>query len=194
MAGDPVLNKMVEAVQAASKAFDPLSGEERQRALQMFLTLLGHDSQGMGAGSPSQPPPPSGGAPIGSTNATGALQATARAFIAAKKPTSDVQRVTCIAYYMTHHDGRPSYKARDLAEVGTAAAVRFSNIRQTISNATRQNKFLIPAGPQLHQITPRGEAMVDALPDQHAAKLALEQHPIRTHKKRPGRPKKKASP
>ena len=91
-------------------------------------------------------------------------------FILEKSPRTDVERIACLAYYLTHYMDTPSFKTIDLSKLNTDAAQRkFSNPTQTAKNAVK-NHFLVPASKKgCRQISALGEQYVNALPDREAA-------------------------
>jgi hypothetical protein len=110
---------------------------------------------------------------VGSGGATDASE-TAKAFLKRKHPTTDVQRVACLAYYLTHNRKTPAFKTRNLTQLNTeAAGDRFANAAFTVKNATNQNHFLSSAGQGRKQITGLGEDVVEALPDQNKLKEVI---------------------
>ena len=112
---------------------------------------------------------------------------TAKAFLKQKNPQTDVQRVTCLAYYLNHHKGAKTFNAKELAALNIeAAGTRIGNLSQAVANATKQNQYFAPAGGGKKQITSFGEDMVDALPDQEKVKAADKNRP----RKRKGSRKK----
>jgi hypothetical protein len=111
----------------------------------------------------------------------------AKLFMKSKQPASDVQRVTCLAYYLTHSMSQPQFKTKDITKLNSdAGQIRLSNPTHAITNAERQNGFIVPAGRGLKQITSLGEDVVAALPDQEQVKIVLSNH------HRPRRNKSKA--
>jgi hypothetical protein len=118
---------------------------------------------------------------------------TPKAFMAAKQPKTDMERVTCLAYYLTHTRATPKFKTKALTDLNLeAAAGKISNISATARNAaTPSNNFLSGAGGGNKQITVRGEALVEALPDREMVQVALDARPARKpRKKHKGRKKK----
>lgn len=110
-------------------------------------------------------------------------------FMAQKQPKSDMERITCLAYYLTHHQGIESFKTVELTHLNALAAQpRFSNASFTARNAVGQ-QYLALLGGGKKQITSRGEAVVRAMPDRNAVKAALEANPA-AGKKRKLTPKK----
>ena len=99
-------------------------------------------------------------------------------FMAEKRPKTDMQRVACLAFYLTYHRGVQFFKTRELTELNKEAAQPpMSNPAVAVMNATIQ-QYLAMAGGGSKQITSRGEAMVQALPDHEKVKAALEKHPL----------------
>ena len=126
--------------------------------------------------------------------ANSAAGASAKEFIVQKQPKNDIERVVCLAYYLTHNENVPQFKTMDLTHLNVKAAQpKLSNPSATARNAATQN-FLAPAGGGKKQITPKGEALVTALPDRGAVKRALEQHFIRKKRKGKASRKRKSSP
>lgn len=101
---------------------------------------------------------------------------TPKAFIAHKKPLSEIERLTCLAYYLTNYRDMPAFKTRDLTKLNTEAAQSaFSNATAFARNADAAG-YLAKAGGGSKQITTKGEAVVDALPDRAKVKVALEEN------------------
>jgi hypothetical protein len=118
----------------------------------------------------------------GSSLSTGAT-ATPKAFLAAKRPTTDVERVTVLAFYLDHFRGTSAFKTAQLTKLNTEAAGRsFANAAYSANNAVKLG-YLTSAGAGTKQVTARGEALVEALPNKEAVKAALEANP--TSRRRP---------
>lgn len=94
-------------------------------------------------------------------------------FIHDKSPQTDIERVTCLAYYLTHYRATPHFKTLDISKLNTdAAQVKFSNAAWSVENAAKKG-LLVPA-PQGHkQISSFGEKFVLALPNRDLAKGVL---------------------
>jgi len=103
-----------------------------------------------------------------------------KSFMAMKKPISDVERITCLAFYLSHFRKVSQYKTRELTDLNVEASQpRFSNASVAARNAVQQ-QYLSLAGRGKKQITTRGEAVVDALPDRERVKRALEENVFRS--------------
>ena len=108
---------------------------------------------------------------------------SSKAFMTAKRPSTDMERVACLAYYLTHTKRVTPFKTRDLIDLNmTAAQPKMSNASVAARNAV-QHEYLSLAGAGKKQITARGEAIVQALPDRDKVKKALETHQMRKRRK-----------
>jgi hypothetical protein len=107
----------------------------------------------------------------------------AKQFMAIKQPKSDIEKITCLAYYLTKNRGTATFKTVELTHLNQEAAqAKLSNASFTARNAVGQN-YLALAGGGKKQITTRGEALVEALPDRSAVQEALEKNPMQGRKK-----------
>lgn len=98
---------------------------------------------------------------------------TPKEFLASKRPITDVERIACLAYYLTHYRETPHFKTLDLSKLNTEAAqLKFSNAAYATDNAAKAG-LLVPAAKGAKQISAMGEAYVQALPDRAAAKAVL---------------------
>jgi hypothetical protein len=98
-------------------------------------------------------------------------------FMARKRPATDIERATCLAYFLTNERNTPAFKTKELTELNLEAAQpRFSNLSATARNAVSDG-YLAPAGGGQKQITAKGDAFVLALPDREKVKAALEALP-----------------
>jgi hypothetical protein len=59
-------------------------------------------------------------------------------FLLQKRPQSDVERVTALAYYLTHYRDTPYFKTLDISKLNTEAAqAKFSNAAYAVENASK---------------------------------------------------------
>ena len=94
-------------------------------------------------------------------------------FLNEKQPRTDVERVACLAFYLTHYRGTPEFTTLDISKINTEAAQRkLANATVAVNNAS-QYGYLAPAGKGMKQISAAGERYVQALPDYDAAKTLL---------------------
>ena len=118
---------------------------------------------------------------------------TPKAFMAAKRPISDMEKVACLAYYLTHHQATAAFRTNELSKLNVqAAGAKFSNISATARNAAQSsNGYLSSAGGGKKQIAVRGEAVVEALPDRDKVTAALAENPAKKARKKRAAKKKK---
>ncbi len=96
-----------------------------------------------------------------------------KAFLIEKRPQSDVERIACLAYYLTHYRDQATFKTLELSKLNTEAAqIKLSNPTRAVDNAASAH-FLIPAGQGKKQLSAIGELYVQALPDRVAAKESI---------------------
>ncbi len=113
-----------------------------------------------------------------------------KTFMATKRPMSDVERITCLAYYLSRYRGATQYKTRELTDLNIEASQpRFSNPTVAARNAVTQQYLSLAEGGR-KQITTRGEAVVKALPDREKVKKALEENIYRSRRRRASKAKK----
>ena len=94
-------------------------------------------------------------------------------FLLEKSPNTDVERMACLAYYLTHFKDTPFFKTTDLSALNTEAAqVKFSNASNSANNALKQG-YLASATKGQRQISAAGELYVQSLPDRDAARKAM---------------------
>lgn len=94
------------------------------------------------------------------------VEMTPKQFMLEKRPRTDVERLACLAYYLTHFRNSPQFKTIDLSKLNTEAAQRkFSNAADTARNAVK-TQYFVPAPKKGHrQLSAEGEQIIAALPD-----------------------------
>lgn len=108
-------------------------------------------------------------------------------FMHQKDPKTDVERVTCLAYYLTNYRDTRSFKTTDINKLNTEAAqIKLSNPSYAIENATRAG-LLTSAGAGQKQISVHGEKVVLALPDREKVREILKSRKKRRVSKRKGK-------
>jgi hypothetical protein len=184
-------NKEIRAMEVAHNALSGLEPAEQARVLAWLHQIL--------QVTPAPGMPPLQGAPSG----TGTTQQNppalagnagtpshARGFMTQKKPGDLQERVACLAYYLANFMNMPAFKTRDITKMNSdAGQPNLSNAAVFVKNSVRA-QFLSSAGKGLRQITPRGEALVNALPNRETVAQALAEHPLSgRRKKRKGKKK-----
>jgi hypothetical protein len=160
-----------EVLQNLVSFFERAAPESRERLFQTLGTYLGLSAP-VKRQAPTYGEPRAEGASA-VANFTEDRSLTAKEFISQKQPRTDVERVACLAYYLTHYMNTPHFKTVDISRLNTEAAqIKFSNAAVAVENATGYG-YLVPAGKGFKQISALGEEYVTALPDRDAAKAAI---------------------
>jgi hypothetical protein len=115
-----ILNQLVQVLKTIPPA-------RRRRVLHMLDTLFNLDGD--------QAPNPDQAAPTHSERSAKVpfsqdLSPTPKQFLLEKEPRTDVERIACLAYYLTHYRDMPHFKTIDLNKLNTEAA------QQRLSNPT----------------------------------------------------------
>lgn len=185
---DTALPNEAAVLQRIIAELSPLTADARRRLIDTVCTFLGLAApNGEAPSSPGGTRSPSGGrAP--SFQFSEADEPSVKVFVHEKAPTTDVERVACLAYYLAHHRSTPNFKTKDITALNTEAAQRpFSNTAVAVDNATKTG-YLVPSIKGCKQLSAAGERFVQALPDREAAKEIMD----RVRSVRGGRPGKKA--
>jgi hypothetical protein len=94
-------------------------------------------------------------------------------FFLEKRPHTDVERVACLAYYLTHYRDMPHFKTIDLSKLNTEAAQpKFANAANAAANSVKTG-YLVASAKGQRQISAAGEQFVQALPDRDAAREVM---------------------
>lgn len=162
-------------------AFDKDSRVRIYRTVGTFFGFDGVEPPGLGGADVSPTPPGASREPHFSS----APELSPKEFLFEKRPSTDVDRVACLAYYLAHYRGNAHFKTTDISKLNTEAAqVKFSNPSAASNNAIRSG-LLTAASRGERQLTAHGERYVEALPDRTKAREVLSQA-------RPRRPRKKS--
>jgi hypothetical protein len=155
-------------------SFKKVNIEGRKRLLNTVATFFGIDS---GFAAPSAPARASG--PTFSEDRS----ISPKEFLRQKQPRTDMERVACLAYYLTHYRDTPHFKTLDISQLNTEAAqIKFANAANAVNNASTYG-YVAATTKGNKQLTAVGEAFVEALPDRDAARDAMSnQRPRRKRK------------
>jgi hypothetical protein len=173
----------VQALTAVLNILNPLSMDAVQRVLETAATYFGATlrtsqrtvSDTRGGISPKTP---------FSDDRT----VSPKEFMIQKQARSDVDKVACLAYYLTHYRDTPYFKTLDISKLNTEAAqVKFSNPTVAVDNATKRG-LLVPAEKGQKQLSGAGEQYVAALPDREAALAAMAGMRKRRKSRKPAQP------
>jgi hypothetical protein len=78
-------------------------------------------------------------------------------FMLEKQPRTDVEKVACLAYYLTHYRDTPHFKTLDISKLNTEAAqIKFANPTVAVNNSEKQN-YLVAATKGSKQLSALGE-------------------------------------
>ena len=162
----------LQAFHSIISALNPLPNEARRRLLESAATLL----------SIEQSPRPYAVVPAPAATSSSWRSAapfstdtemSPKDFLFAKGPQSDVERIACLAYYLTHYRAAPHFKTVDLSLLNTEAAQpKFANTSVSSNNAVKLG-YLVSSTKGQRQLSAVGERFVRALPDRDTAKEAL---------------------
>ena len=109
---------------------------------------------------------------------------TPKVFLMEKQPRTDVERIACLAYYLSHYRDTPQFKTLDLGKLNTEAAQpKFSNAANAANNAQKMG-YLVPGTKGQRQLSGAGEQFVSALPDRAAARDAMNNALLRRKTKK----------
>ena len=172
---DTSVSDEAAALQHIIAELSPLSPGGRRRLIDTVCTFLGIDTL----------PPDRESVAIAPRQVAGERASTfhfseveeepsVKAFLLQKSPTTDVERVACLAYYLAHLRATPHFETKDITSLNTEAAQRrFSNTAVAVDNATRTG-YLVPSIKGRKQLSAIGERFVTALPDRAAAREIME--------------------
>lgn len=169
------------ALNAVMAALAPIADTDAQlRVLQAaasFLRVSLHTFGSQGTRSP-QPAASGGGSRFSEDRSI-----SPKDFVLQKQPKTDVERVSCLAFYLTNYRDTPHFKTIDISKLNIEAAQpKLSNTAVAMDNATRSH-YLVPASKGNRQLSAAGEQFVQFLPDREAAKAAMESSRPRRRKK-----------
>lgn len=155
----------------------------RRRVLQSVLSFF--DVEGLAlrqsgaTGTTYEPPARTKSPPV---NYSEDLSISSKEFLLEKQPQTDVERMACLAFYLTHFRNTRYFKTLELSKLNTEAAQpKFSNAATTSNNALKMH-YLAPATKGQRQISAAGEQFVRALPDRESAKIAMARYRPRKRK------------
>lgn len=180
------IKKLSTEIQALSDVLIAL-GELEDEKEKVWVLETAANRIGVAMGAPRKLAPIGGLG--GESRGSGGMDSSLKPkdFVREKDPKNDVQRVACLAFYLTHFRETAQFKSRDLAALNTEAAGPRINMSRAVNNAQNQNAYLAVAGSGNKQITALGEDIVNALPNQEAVKAAEEQKRPKRRKKKPAK-------
>ena len=161
------------ALQTIIAALQQLDQEARHRILESAATFLGVAVHPRGTSSPSSSPSFPSPAVNSRSPFSEDMSMSPKDFLMEKAPKTDVERIACLAYYLTHYRSTPHFKTLDISLLNTEAAQpKFSNTAYSANNAVKLG-YIVPSSKGQRQLSALGERFVQALPDRNAAKDVL---------------------
>lgn len=172
-----ILNEILRALAKLDSAPDQ---ERMLNTVATFLGLPAHANVRSGNGALSPSPITSNQESLFSEDRS----ISPKQFMFEKQPKTDIEKVACLAYYLTHYREIPHFKTLDISKLNTEAAqVKFANAAVAVDNATKRN-FLALASKGMKQLSALGEQYVLALPDREKARGIMENARPRRRTKR----------
>ena len=158
------------------RSLKDLDTSERQRVLQMVRMYFDSDPYVAAASSQT--------AVASVPSFTENVRLTPKEFILDKRPTSDIERVACLAFYLSHYNGQQHFKTKDISLLNSdAKQAPFSNAAQAMKNAQLKG-FVVPAAKGFKQLSAVGERFVQALPNREEALTAFKAFKPKQRKKK----------
>ena len=109
---------------------------------------------------------------------------TPKEFMLQKRPSTNIERVACLAYYLTCFRNTPHFKNTDINKLNTEAAqIKLSNPSNAIKHAVSAGYLVAAETEGMKQLSAEGEQYVEALPDRAAAKEVRPQTSRRSRRK-----------
>lgn len=171
-----------EAHRRILEALELAAPESRYRILHSVQILLGLNAPSGGSDKPA-PIQDYVMRPQGSSFSED-RSLSPKAFMMEKRPQTDVDKVACLAYYLTHYRGVENFKTLDVSKLNTEAAqIKLSNPAQAVDNAAKAG-LIIQSQKGAKRISAIGELYVQALPDRALAREAVTQAKPRKRKSR----------
>jgi hypothetical protein len=178
-----VLSQMISALRE-------LSQEDRKRIIDTVVTFFGIEPPKLAVPNAEGLESPSSAAGKIGVGFSEDLSMSPKEFLLEKNPHTDVARVACLAYYLTHYGNTPHFKTLDISKLNTEAAQRkFTNAAYATDNAVKQG-YLVEATRGQRQLSAFGEQYVRRLPDRQAARILMAE----TRARRRVRRKTKGTP
>jgi len=163
----------LEVLQTVLSLLQKLDSDSRKKIINTITTFfdMGLSTQNnLYLGSTDTPPRSSSFMPTFSDDRS----MTPKQFMLEKQPHTDVERVACLAYYLTHYLETPYFKTLDISKLNTDAAQRkFSNAAKAVDNATSYGYLTHAPSKGKKQLSASGELFVQALPNRAEAKQAI---------------------
>jgi hypothetical protein len=162
----------ISAMQSIHKAIDKLDLDSKKRVIKYII-----DKHGLHSVSPTNTETKP---PLNNTPSQSAIDKniSIKDFISLKKPTNNYQKICCYGYFLEHFENIKEFKTEQLSKANTdARQPKVSSMSVFVNDACQKYGFLTPTSKGMKALSSRGEAIVNALPDQTKVKEVLETIP-----------------
>ena len=170
-------SKVQDALNQVLSALSDLDPEDKVKVIKTTITFCELPLTGIGQARQSAKPFPQlseGDVPSREPSFSNRTELSPKEFLFEKQPKTDIERVACLAYYLTHYRDTPHYKTIDITKLNTEAAqVKFSNAAQAVSNANTRGLLASAGRSGAKQISALGEQYVVALPDRELSLIHI---------------------
>ena len=170
-----------ETFDAVVKMLLPLDSSSRSRVYRTVGTFFGFDDSYFKVGRNAGIRVPS--SVSREPQFSSSEEIAPKEFLLQKKPTTNVERIACLAYYLARYRGAPQFRTIEISKLNTEAAqTKLANASYTVRDAV-QCGYLVEAAKGMKQLSAQGEQYVEALPDRDAAKKVKPRKLKRPRKK-----------
>lgn len=181
----------LDVLQTVISALSDLSPDSQKRILESAITFLNIDIYVKQPAGRMQSP--TSGQTSQHADFSDDRAMSPKEFLLEKQPQTDVERMACLAYYLTHYRDTPHFKTLELSKLNTESAQpKFSNATYTANNALKRG-YLAPGTKGHKQLSAAGERFVQALPNRSEAKAAMAAVRPRRAKRKTSKRKTKKS-
>ena len=193
---EPDMQHVHQMVNRVMEALLPLNAATRERVLRVVGSYFDNGVSSAEARKSKDPHFTTQDAPTAAAKGGGGLSRsrdphfntqeppTPKDFLLEKRPTTNMDRVACLAYYLGHYRDMPHFKTTDISKLNTEAAqIKFTNTSYAVRDAAKSG-YLAAVTKDTKQLTAAGEKFVEALPDRATAQDAMKgARPKRVRKK-----------
>ncbi len=157
-------NSELAAVQRSIETLSEYEPQQIERILRTVAAFFSISPPHLGNAGANRPIP----------TETHGTAPSVKEFMLEKHPTSNPDRMACLAYYIVHHRQVDEFKTEDLVRLNSEAAqLKFTDPIQATKDAVKAGLLISGEGGK-RRISAIGETYVDALPDRRAARAVLQ--------------------
>lgn len=180
----------LNALNQIASLLDKLDSESQNQVLNSVLSLLGLDYSELGHENNRRGPSGSVEPDKAQSGFSKKSNVSPKSFLLERSPSTNVDRVACLAYFLTHYRDTPHFKTVDISKLNTEGAQpKFTNASVAVNDAAVA-KLIVPSTKGNKQISAMGEQYVLALPDREKARIILKKMRPKTRRKKSNPSKK----